>query len=128
MRLALRARMSGDLDAVSRAEFDRFLDTLDVALSTGVGAFDFERGEAEEIPVLGRSVKPIRVPVRILIKVKSALRVDLEVGPSEAGSGDRVEMISYPSLEHFTTSTPTDRAGHGRRVPDRPEDPCLHRS
>jgi hypothetical protein len=110
VRLGLRARMSGDLDAVFRAEFDRFLDTLDEALATGIGAFDFERGEAEEIPVKGRRVKPIRVAIRIMIKGKPALRVDLEVGPTEAGSGDRVDMISYPSLEHFTTSTPTDIA------------------
>lgn len=110
VRLGLRARMSGDLDAVFRAEFDSFLDTLDEALSIGVGGFDFERGEVEEIPVKGRRVKPSRVPIRILIKGKPALRVDLEVGPSEAGSGDRVDIISYPSLEHFTTSPPTDVA------------------
>jgi hypothetical protein len=106
VRLGLRARMSGDLDAVFRAEFDAFVDTLDEALATGIGSFDFERGEIEQIPVKGRLVKPIRAPIRIMIKGKPALHVDLEVGPSEAGSGDRVDMISYPSLEHFTTSTP----------------------
>ncbi len=106
VRLGLRARMSGDLDAVFRAEFPKFLDVLDQALRGGIGTFEFERGEAVEIPVKGRRVKPLRVPIRVMIKGKPALRVDLEVGPSEAGSGDRVEIIGYPSLEHFTTSTP----------------------
>lgn len=110
VRLGLRSRMSGDLHAVFRAEFDAFLDTLDEALATGVGGFDFDRGEVEEIRVKVRRVKPIRVPVRVMIKGKPALRVDLEVGPSEAGSGDRVDMIGYPSLEHFTTSTLADVA------------------
>ena len=41
----------GDLDAVFRAEFDACLDTLDEALVTDIGGFDFERGEVEEIPV-----------------------------------------------------------------------------
>lgn len=106
LRLRLRARMTNDLDAVFRGNFDEWLTALDDTLAEEIKGFTFARDEPELI----KETKTFRVNILIDYKGKRWARVKLEVAPEEAPEVLDVDRVEPFDIGQFGLPRPRDVA------------------
>jgi len=105
-RLPGTTRATTDVDGLVRGDIDEFLSILDAVLRQPWGPLTFRRGQVEVIEVPGKTIRPRRFDLTVMMNGVTWRKLQVEVSPDEGRAGDAAEQIVAPSLAGFGLPTP----------------------
>ncbi len=121
------ARLSKDRDAAVRGDLDHFIANARTALANGWSGSTGRLAREAEIDVHGLADKPRRLEIKPDYRGKPFATVPIELSPAEGRLGRRTRQHHANGVQRDRTRTSRTGLMPVAALPDRTEDPRLHR-